>query len=52
MGQHARGSYFAALRLHSPHQWKAGIAKWRSEHPERVRQMTRLRVQRFRARQK
>ena len=52
MSQHTRGSYFAALHLQSPSKWKAGIAKWRKEHPERVRQMTRLRVQRFRARQK
>ena len=44
--------FFALQRLHSPRKWKAVIAKWRSKHPERVRESTRLRVARFRARRK
>mgnify|MGYP001568661862 CR=1 FL=1 len=50
MAQHTRGSYFASLRLHAPKAWKDGIIKWRKAHPDRVREATRLRVARFRAR--
>jgi hypothetical protein len=45
-------SYFVALRLHSPKKWKAGITKWRRENPEKVREASRLRMRRFRARRK